>query len=552
MGRPPWRPRQWGHWTLRSRLVLVVGALAAVALIVANVAGLLLIRTSMRNRVDDQLKGMSRPFAGAPRIDLGTTLRPDPALTPRSDSATPRVDAATPHPDSAPQRPDVALTPRPELTAPPRNRLLRLGPDQVIYRYNRDGTLNTARSSAADASRPAVEPVSELRRRVSATNPRPYTVSAGDGSAAWRVVAVPDVETGGIAMIGLSLSEVEQTGDQLALIDAGVTLLVLALLGVGAAFVVRLGLRPLTDMQRLATDISAGNLSGRVADTDAHTETGRLGLALNSMLTRIENEVDARTDSEQRLRQFVADASHELRTPLTSIRGFAELYRRGGAPPGSLLDETMSRIEGEAGRMGVLVEDMLMLARLDQERSPANRPVDLLEIAADTVRDAYARVPSRPVRLAGLDDDSDTFEPATVLGDDHALRQVATNLVANALQHTPANATVTVRVGRRDATADGGGKVHSGPIPVAPGTPLAVFEVIDDGPGVPPEHAPRVFERLYRADSSRVRGKGGGSGLGLSIVAAIVHSHGGWVELDEPPGGGASFRVLLPIPSDAR
>jgi two-component system OmpR family sensor kinase len=264
------------------------------------------------------------------------------------------------------------------------------------------------------------------------------------------------------------------------------------------------------------------------------------------MLSRIEKEVSARTTSERRLRQFVADASHELRTPLTSIRGFAELYRRGGAPPGPALDETMARIEGEAGRMGVLVEDLLMLARLDEQRPPALRRVDLLEIAADTIRDAHARVPDRPVRLAGLRDDTETFEPATVLGDEHGLRQVATNLVSNALRHTPAGARVTVRVGRLATLPTTDPPVRSGPVTAAAGVPLAVLEVSDDGPGVPSAHAARVFERLYRADSSRTRGRGGGSGLGLSIVAAIVHGHGGWVELDATAGGGATFRVLLP------
>jgi two-component system OmpR family sensor kinase len=204
----------------------------------------------------------------------------------------------------------------------------------------------------------------------------------------------------------------------------------------------------------------------------------------------------------------------------------------------------MSRIEGEAGRMGVLVEDLLLLARLDLQRAPVRRPVDLLEIAADTIRDAHARVPDRPVRLAALDDDSDTFVPPTVLGDEHGLRQVATNLVANALQHTTAGAKVTVRVGRVAGHEPPAGAVHAGT--VVSGVPLAVLEVSDDGPGVPAAHATRIFERLYRADSSRTRGRGGGSGLGLSIVAAIVHGHGGWVELDPSPGRGATFRVLLP------
>jgi len=502
-----WRPRRWGHWSLRARLVLVVGALAAVALIVANIAGLVLIRTYLQGRIDDQLRGMSRPFA----------------------DDRPSWFASAPH----------------------LGRLNRLGPEQVMYVYLADGTLDPLRSSTADGTRPPVEPIAEVRTHAAKT--QPYTIEAADGRSDWRVIAIagPASAGGGYAVVGQSLSEVRQTTDQLLLIDAGVSVLVLALLAGGAWFVVRLGLRPLTEMEELATDISAGNLSGRVADTDSHTEPGRLGLALNSMLTRIETEVDARTASERRLRQFVADASHELRTPLTSIRGFAELYRRGGAPAGPALDETMSRIESEAGRMGVLVEDMLMLARLDQQRPPALRPVDLLEIAADTIRDAHARVPGRPVKLAGLEDDTDTFEPATVLGDEHGLRQVAINLVANALQHTPARAQVTVRVGRLPARPPQSTTVLSGPATVRPGLPLAVFEVTDDGPGVPPAHAPRVFERLYRADSSRTRGKGGGSGLGLSIVAAIVHGHGGWVELDKPRGGGATFRVLLPTSGDA-
>nr|BFE71528.1 HAMP domain-containing sensor histidine kinase [Actinoplanes digitatis] len=505
-----WRPRRWGHWTLRSRLVLVVGALAAIALIAANVAGLLLIRSYLGDRIDEQLTAMSRPFANAAQ---------------RTEQAPPGG-------------------------FPPRNRQFRVGADQVAYVYTADGTLEPTRSSAADATRPPVAPLAEVLKH--AERGRPYTVAAADGSADWRLlaVAVPDTGTGtgGAVVIGTSLDEVDKTGDRLLLIDVGVTVLMLALLGAGSAFVVRLGLRPLTEMERLAAAISAGSLSGRVADTDPHTEPGRLGGALNLMLDRIEAEVSARTASERRLRQFVADASHELRTPLTSIRGFAELYRRGGAPPGPQLDETMSRIEGEASRMGVLVEDLLLLARLDLKRPPALRPVDLLEIAADTIRDAHARVPDRPVRLAALDDHTDTFVPPTVLGDEHGLRQVATNLVSNALQHTTGGARVTVRVGRVAGHLPRAGAVRSGT--VTTGVPLAVLEVSDDGPGVPAVHAPRVFERLYRADSSRTRGRGGGSGLGLSIVAAIVHGHGGWVELDPCDGRGATFRVLLPDACD--
>ncbi|MFI5927015.1 sensor histidine kinase [Micromonospora sp. NPDC051543] len=475
----------------------MVGALAAVGLLIADVAGLVLIREYQLGRIDDQLRGMTRPFA-------------------------------------ADWRPT-------SVAAPPRTRVARLGPDRIIYVYRADGTLDPQRSSTADPGRP-------LAPALNAVNGGPFTLAAADGDTDWRVIGVRDAQTGGAALIGLSLAEVHQTTEQLMLIEGGVSVLVLALLGLGAAFVVRLGLRPLTEMERLATAISAGNLSSRVPD-DPHTEPGRLGLALNSMLTRIESEVGARTASEQRLRQFVADASHELRTPLTSIQGFAELYRRGGAPPGPALNETMSRIESEAVRMGVLVEDLLLLARLDRQRPPTLRRVDLLEVAADTIRDAHARTPERPVRLAGLDDDSDTFEPATVLGDEHGLRQVATNLVANALRHTPVGVRVTVRVGCTPARRPSRGSVLSGSPDLRHG-PLAVLEVSDDGPGVPAEHASRVFERLYRADVSRTRAEGG-SGLGLSIAATIVHSHGGWVELDSPVDGGAVFRVLLPAVDEA-
>jgi two-component system, OmpR family, sensor kinase len=489
-----------------SRLVLVVAALTALALIVADTAGLLLIRSYLNERIDEQLTTMVRPFSGG-----------------------------GPRPDGPQFNPAGAAG---------RNRILRLGTDQVAYVYLPTGSLDTERSSTADPDRPSPPPFATVAAQ--ARRAKPYTLAAADGNSDWRLLAAPVGRDGAVILIGTSLTAVEQTGDRLLIIDIGVTVLVLVLLGALAAFVVRLGLRPLTDMQRLATDISAGNLSGRVADTDSHTEAGRLGQALNHMLGRIEAEVSMRTASEQRLRQFVADASHELRTPLTSIRGFAELYRRGGAPTGPVLDETMSRIEGEAGRMGVLVEDLLLLARLDRQRPPALRPVDLLEIAADTIRDAHARVPGRPVQLAGLRDDIDTFEPATVLGDEHALRQVATNLVANALQHTPAQARVIVRVGRLATLPQVAPPVRSGPVTAVAGVPLAVLEVSDDGPGVPFAHAARVFERLYRADPSRTRGKGGGSGLGLSIVAAIVHGHGGWVELDATDGGGATFRVFLP------
>ncbi len=253
------------------------------------------------------------------------------------------------------------------------------------------------------------------------------------------------------------------------------------------------------------------------------------------MLARIESEIQARTASEARLRQFVADASHELRTPLTTIRGFAELYRAAGRRP----DRRWTRrcpdrggigADGAAGRRPAAARE------LDEQRPLQRKPVDVLQIAADTIRDAHARVPDRPVRLDAFGPDDGEFEPVTVLGDEHRLRQVATNLVNNALVHTPPEARITIRVGRWSPPRVLPPSLPSrrqhpvmAPVRDADQAAYAVLEVSDTGPGIPREHAERVFERLYRVESSRARGKShaGGSGLGLSIVAAIVQSHGG-------------------------
>jgi len=509
--------RRWSHWTLRSRLVLATAVLTAVALLLANTAGLVLLRQSLTDRLDEQLRLMSRPYAG---------------------SAPPTLDPDGPRP-----RPFPGAS---------------LQPAQSVLLYAADGTLTQQFSSDPDAALPELDDYPALVERAAVR--RPYTVPAVDGDGSWRVLTVPRAD-GGLAVVGVSLRQVDATADTLLMIDAVVVLLILVLLGLVAAATVRLGLRPLTRMERIAAEITGGNLARRVLDADPHTEVGRLGGALNSMLDRIGAEVAARAASEQRLRQFVADASHELRTPLTSIRGFAELYRRGGATPGPELDEAMRRIEAEAARMGLLVEDLLLLARLDQRRQPVRRPVDLLAVAADTIRDASARAPDRRVRMApagpagsaapDLQPVAPDLQPVSVPGDEPALRQVAANLVANALQHTPPTAEITVRVGYLPAGA--AGALSDRPLAAVgrdlpADAPLAVIEVTDTGPGVPAAHAGRVFERLYRVDPSRTRARGGGSGLGLAIVAAIVDGHAGRIELYDRPGGGAVFRVLLPEP----
>ncbi|MGR7024131.1 sensor histidine kinase [Geodermatophilus sp. URMC 62] len=358
------------------------------------------------------------------------------------------------------------------------------------------------------------------------------TVASADGDRAWRVTATR-LPQGLILVAGGDVDRDDRVIGQLVAIEVVVGLIVLALLGLVGYWLVRSSLRPLTAVERTAQAIAAGDLSQRVPAGDGRTEVGRLSQALNGMLARIESsfrsqqasEEQARA-SEERMRRFVADASHELRTPLTSIRGFAELYRQGAVASPEETARLMQRIESEGSRMGVLVEDLLQLARLDQQRPLTITPVDLAEVAADAVHDARVLQPHRPIDLRL---DESLTEVPVVLGDEARLRQVVGNLVTNALVHTPPTAAVTVSLG--EDTSDGGDRV--------------VLQVADEGPGMPPEDAARVFERFYRADASRSR-VGGGTGLGLSIVAALVAAHGGDVALDTAPGRGAVFTVRLP------
>ncbi len=346
----------------------------------------------------------------------------------------------------------------------------------------------------------------------------PATVGGTQGAGRFRMVTVHEV-TGDILVFAVPLHDVEQTIAKLVGIQILASIAVVGGVGLTAFFLVRQELRPLKDMGRTAGAIAAGDLSQRVGDTDERTEVGELGAALNRMLGQIEAAFAARQASEERLRRFVADASHELRTPLTSIRGYAELFRRGAAERPEDLAKAMRRIEEEAGRMGVLVDDLLLLARLDQGRPLDRTPVDLARLASDAVDDARAVEPERPITL-------ETPSSLVVPGDEPRLRQVLGNLLANARQHTPAGTPVHVRV--------------------AAAGQAATIEVADQGPGLEPEKAARVFERFYRADPSRARAHGG-TGLGLAIVAAVAEAHGGRAAVDTNPGRGARFRVELPL-----
>ncbi len=553
----PWHANQWqalrelpGRIPLRIKLITAVLALVAIALSAISVAGISFLRTYLIGQADQNLQVVSQTYA--PRI--GPCLNGGfvcPAYFPVGEAVE-------------------WLTPQGKLYP-------------IVMPQAGSGLPGPAPNIAAAAGWLISHPGQAI------------TVGATSGSGRWRLLSYPapvpmndGTTRDGILVAALDVTNVYNTVGRLARIDLIVSAIVVAALAVAGVAMVRSSLRPLTDIERTARKIASGDLSQRVPDSDPQTEVGRLGWALNTMLAQIEAAFHARAESEraarvseERMRQFVADASHELRTPVTVIRGYAEYYRqRGGLgpavittgadtpgqiPPGQVppghaaaalppapgvpavsngaraaglpadgqlgrvdIDRIMERVEQESTRMGGLVEDMLLLARLDQQRPIERHPVDLLTLAGDAVQDARAIAPGRKIELS-----VGAGTAFLVLGDEARLRQVIANLMSNALTHTPDGTEIDVRVGSGQRTG----------YPPAPGV---ILEVADKGPGIPPEQASRVFERFYRADQSRGR-RTGGTGLGLAIVSALVTAHGGTVSLDTVPGHGATFRITLPL-----
>jgi len=464
--------------SLRSRLLVAMVALVTLGLVVSDVATWAALRSFMLQRVDSSLTSAAADV----RVDLFRRGRFGP-----------------------PGLPDRFVGPR------------SLGLVVVVQLRDADGQV-TARGQDAGSDRELTALVdAETFERLRSQPGVPVTVD-GAGSGRFRVLSQPLPGTN-VLLLATPLGEVQRTLGRLVLIELLVTLAVVGTLGVVAWRLVRVGLRPLDQMTSTAAAIAAGDLTRRVPASGEHTEVGRLGRALNTMLARIETAFAARRASEDKLRRFVGDASHELRTPLTAIRGYAELFRRGASERPADLAVAMRRIEDEAERMGALVDELLLLARLDQGRPLDLGPVDLREVAVDAAFDAKAVEPGRPVAV-------DADGPVVVLGDEARLRQVAGNLLANVRMHTPPSAAVTVRLAARDG--------------------VGVLEVADTGPGLEPEQAERVFERFYRTDPSRSRERGG-AGLGLSIVAAIARAHGGRASVSSLPGEGATFRLELPL-----
>ena len=521
---------------LRVTLVGLLLLLVTLALTTTGLAATTQLRSYLTERVDAQLIAGLRPVtaadggllpgrrgrSGGPGLGSGSN-------GPTSPTGSTILGSALTGPVA------VALVDTP-VAAPP------AGPDDdrgdssdVRYAYqtlllDAEGTVLDAvgpplTAGQAGPDLPALDVSSVVAR-----GSRPFTVSAAGAGPDWRVAAAALPNRSGSLVVAQSLGDVDATVRRLARIDLVVSLVVLALLALVGYAVVRRSLRPLHEVEVTAGAIAAGDLTVRVPERDPRTEVGRLAAAFNSMLSQIEaafaaqtaSETEARV-SEGRMRRFVADASHELRTPLTTIRGFAELFRQGATTDPADLARSLKRIEDEAARMGLLVDDLLLLARLDQQRPLERQPVDLLLLASDAVHDARVTAPDREIALELIGGPA----PPVVSGDESRLRQVLGNLVGNALAHTPAGTPVTVRVGTVDPRT-------------------AELSVADSGPGLTPDEADRAFERFYRADPARTRARGG-TGLGLSIVAALVAAHGGTVDVESRPGEGATFRVLLPL-----
>jgi two-component system, OmpR family, sensor kinase len=347
------------------------------------------------------------------------------------------------------------------------------------------------------------------------------TVDSTTGGTRWRALVIGnDRPFGSALVVAAPLSDVSAALRRLVAIESASGAVLLVLLGSGSWLILRRGLRPLEAMAVTARSITAGDLSHRVATSDDQGEVGQLGLAINTMLDDIEVAFRERQETEDRLRQFLADASHELRTPLTSIQGFAELFRLEEGEGRVELPTILRRIEEESARMATLVDDLLLLARLDQPRPIDRAPVDVAVLAADACTDAVAADPNRPISLVAPD-------PVVVMGDRDHLRQAIGNLVTNAVRHTPAGTPVEVT-----AVLENG---------------AGVVRVRDHGPGLDDDAVVHVFDRFWQADDARV---GRGTGLGLAIVAGIAAEHGGRAEAANAPDGGALFTLTVPLSAD--
>jgi two-component system, OmpR family, sensor kinase len=496
--------------SLRTRLVVLLVALAVVGLAVADFASYRALHNYLFSRVDQQLETAFRPVTArllSEAGDEGPTIR---AFGPAPGGEGGATEGEGPT-EGEPARQGEAGP----VGGPPDGTL-----PATAYGELRDseGAVVTTTGGKFFGREVATPQIPADLEATAYPTISPVTVGEhGGGSEQFRAAAVK--LAGGEAVVAVPLGETIATLNRLVVIELVVSGAILIALGLAAWWLVGLGLRPLRRMGEVAGQIAAGDLSRRVEPDDDRTEVGRLGRSLNAMLVQIEAAFAERAAGERRLRRFLADASHELRTPLASIRGYSELYRLGAAREPAEVERAMGRIESESARMGGLVDDLLTLARIDEIREPAREPLDLRELLEDARDDARASSPERSITLSPTG-------PVAIRGDGDALRRVFANLLRNAVVHTPEGTPIEIGLETTEA--------------------WAIVSVRDHGPGLPPGDPNAVFERFWRDSESRGRDDGG-AGLGLAIVSALVAAHGGSVDASNPPDGGALFTVHLPL-----
>ena len=478
----------FSNWSLLNRLTLGVVLLSAMGFLASDVAAQTLMRSYLTQQMDSEL--LSVAGGSFPRVERAGIARE--ARESQSD-------------DDEEDQPNVPLQ-----RVPTSISLTLIGPAGIVLGQIGGDLNSTEITSYLQSITP--EQVAERANK-------PFTIEAPKSD--FRVIA-QRLPTGlGTVVVAQSFEDIDRTLLRLQGLFILIGLVMILFIALASRKVITVGLRPLATVEATAERIAEGDLTARLPDIKPNTEVGRLVNTLNMMLGRIEESFAARVDSESKLRRFVADASHELRTPITAIRGFAELHRQGAVTGEEKTKELIGRIENESKRMGSLVEDLLLLARLDQSREMKAEPVNLSKLVSDAVESARAAGPSHLVNFSNSD------EEIYALGDNDRIHQVVANLLANARTHTPAGTKIDVSV----IQSEDGVRIR----------------IADNGPGLSEKDQSRIFERFYRADASRVRTDGEGTGLGLSIVDAVMRAHAGQVSVESELGKGAAFTLFFPL-----
>ncbi|MBM6589329.1 HAMP domain-containing sensor histidine kinase [Brevibacterium sp. RIT 803] len=601
----PTRPGFWEEWSLTTKLLAIMMLLMLLVLSGTSAWVLENLRDSLVERTDERLINASETLAKQAYQDV---FQPAQLQSSSSSSKDQSADS-----DSSDGTESSAGTPT-TIDSSSWDELKSLMPGGFYVQfYDTSGKPISDPVAPEPGNSPVLPKINESK--VYAQGGEPFTVPGS--TSQWRARAMKVQNTDVLVSIAVPFDrEIDNINERARNTMIGIGLLALAMVAGVGYWAINNTFRPLRDIEKTASRIAAGDLSQRVPTFPRNTELGRLSGALNTMLGRIEDSFDGQTRSEKRIRQFVSDASHELRTPLVTIRGYAELYRQGAITKSDDIGNAMERMESEAKRMGVLVDDLVVLARLDEQRPAEIGPIDLHRIARDAAADAAAQAPDRDISFIGLDGE-DAQPVPMIRGSESKIRQVIVNLAGNAVRHTPehtaiefavgvvggrtgvtaestdpsngqdtgsktgANKTVANRAAAKDKSRErgfvtGGVRIFrrgdsngndqndaQAPTGIVPDMTAAGsitvddslrgfpngrvrLEVRDHGDGIDPEVVPRIFERFYRLDVSRTRDTGG-SGLGLSIVKAIVENHHGSITVHQTPGGGATFRIDLPI-----